>query len=214
MGKGFIKIINDIKDEILDIIYPAKNKCIVCDSDFYGICPLCNKSIKRVKNFEKIISYGYYNGALKKIILEFKYNKNFIAGKILADYLSTLIDENIIDIDCIVFVPSSREALKRRGFNQCEFLAREISKKLNIEVIDCISKHKNIKEQKSLTKEERFKNIQNAFFIKDNKLIKNKNLLLIDDVTTTGATVLECEEVLKKQEIKSIKILTVAKSYI
>lgn len=214
MGKGIIKFINEIKDEFLDILYPYKNKCIICNSDFYGICPLCDKSIKRIKNHEDIISYGYYNGTLKKLILEFKYNKNFIAGKIITNYLCELIENSISNIDCIVYVPSSKKALKLRGFNQCEFLAKEVGKKLNIEVIDCIKKRNNIKEQKSLSKEERYNNIINAFFIEDNKKIKNKNILLIDDVTTTGATVLACKNLLKKQQIKSIKILTVAKSYI
>lgn len=214
MGKGFIKFLKEIKEEFLDILYPYKNKCIICNSDFYGICPLCNNSIKRVKNHDDIISYGYYNGALKKLILEFKYNKNFIAGKILASYLCDLINNKIPNIDYIVYVPSSKKALKSRGFNQCEFLAREVGKNLNIEVIDCIKKYDNIKEQKSLSKEDRYKNIVNAFFIDDNTKIKNKNILLIDDVTTTGATITACENLLKKQEIKTIKILTLAKSYI
>lgn len=209
-----MNIINQLKEEILDILYPYKNKCIICDSDFYGICPLCSKRIKRVKNHEDIISYGYYNGVLKKLILEFKYNKNFTAGKILSNYLCDLIKDNISYVDCIVYVPSSKKALKSRGFNQCEFLAKEVGKRLNIEVVDCIKKHNNIKEQKSLSKEERYENIINAFFIDDDIKIKNKNILLIDDVTTTGATVLACQNLLKKHKIKTIKILTLAKSYI
>lgn len=214
MGKGFIKFINEIKEEFLDILYPYKNKCIICNADFYGICPLCNKSIKRVKSHEEIISYGYYNGALKKLILDFKYNRNFIAGKILSNYLCDLIEEKLNNIDCIVYVPSSKKTLKLRGFNQCEFLSKEIGKRLNIEVFDCIKKYDNIREQKSLSKEDRYKNMINAFFIEDNTKIKNKNILLIDDVITTGATVSACEDLLKKQNIKTIKILTLAKSYI
>ena len=47
MGKGIIKLLNEIKEEILDIIYPPISKCIVCDAEFIGICPICNTSIKR-----------------------------------------------------------------------------------------------------------------------------------------------------------------------
>ncbi|WP_291648871.1 phosphoribosyltransferase family protein [Clostridium sp.] len=75
-------------------------------------------------------------------------------------------------------------------------------------------KVKNIKEQKTLSKEDRFKNIEGAFGIKNNKNIKNKNIILIDDVITTGATLFECENLLKKSGVNSIKMLTVAKSYI
>ena len=216
MGKRFAKLLIALKDELLDIIYPPKNNCIICDSEFIGICPICKSKIKRVKNMNDIISYGYYNFHLKKLIFEFKYNKNFVAGSILVEFLCELIKENNInnEIDYIVFIPSSKKALRSRGFNPCEYLAEEIKKTLNINICKDIIKNKNIKEQKYLSKEERFKNIKNAFKLKSNKKIKNKKLLLIDDVMTTGATLYECKKLLEKNGACSIKILTVAKSYI
>ncbi|GAA0110074.1 ComF family protein [Clostridium tertium] len=214
MGKGLIKLLREIIDELLDIIYPPKNKCITCDNEVIGVCPICKSKIMRVKEESKILSYGYYSGVMKKLILEFKYNKNFLAGNILADYLCELINENNIDVDAILFIPSSKKALKDRGFNQCEFMAQKLSRTLNIPIYSDIIKVKNIKEQKTLSKEDRFKNIEGAFGIKSNKNIKNKNIILIDDVITTGATLLECEKLLKKSGANSIKILTVAKSYI
>lgn len=201
-------------DELLDIMYPPKNKCIACDNEVIGLCPICKKKIIRVKEDSKVLSYGYYSGVMKKLILEFKYNKNFLAGNIITDYLCELINENNIDADAILFIPSSKKALKNRGFNQCEFIAERISRKLNIPIYRDIIKSKNIKEQKTLSKEDRLKNVEGAFKIKNNKNIKDKNIILIDDVITTGATLLECEKLLKKYEANSIKILTVAKSYI
>ena len=120
MGKRIIKLLISSKDEILDIIYPPKNSCIICESEFIGICPLCKSKIKRVKDNDKVISYGYYNGILKKLILEFKYNKNFVAGSILVEFLCEIIKKNNLDVDYIVFIPSSKKAMKDRGFNQCE----------------------------------------------------------------------------------------------
>ena len=117
MGKGLIKLLREIIDELLDIIYPPKNKCITCDNEVIGVCPICKSKIMRVKEESKILSYGYYSGVMKKLILEFKYNKNFLAGNILADYLCELINENNIDVDAILFIPSSKKALKDRGFN-------------------------------------------------------------------------------------------------
>lgn len=214
MGKWITKILISLKDELLDIIYLPKNSCIICDSEFIGICPLCKSKIKRVKEFDKVHSYGYYNGVLKKLILEFKYNKNFVAGSILVDFLCNMIIENKFDIDFIVYIPSSKKAIRDRGFNQCEYLAEEISKNLSISVCKDIIKNKNIKEQKLLSKEERYKNIKGAFSLKTDKNIKNKKLLLLDDVMTTGATLYECEKLLKESGAISINILTVAKSYI
>lgn len=214
MGKRIVEFLISLKDEILDIIYPPKNSCIICESEFTLICPMCKGKIQRVKDISEIISYGYYSGVLKKLVLEFKYNKNFIAGSLLAEFLCEVISENNIDIDVIVFVPSSKKALRERGFNQCEYLAKEISKKLKIDLCKDIIKVKNTKEQKLLSKEERYKNIAGAFVLKSERNIKNKRILLIDDVITTGATLHECEKILKLNGATSIKILTVAKSYI
>ena len=214
MGKRIVELLISLKDELLDIIYPPKNNCIICESEFSGICPLCISQIKRVKDNESVIAYGYYSGVLKQLILEFKYKKSFVAGSILVEFLLDLIQSNNISIDGIVFIPSSKKALKQRGFNQCEYLANELSKKLKVNLYKDVIKVKNTKEQKLLSKEERFKNISGAFDLIDNSNIKNKKLLLIDDVVTTGATVHECEKMLEKNGAKSIKILTVAKSYI
>ena len=104
--------------------------------------------------------------------------------------------------------------MKKRGFNQCEIIARKLGEKLDLPVYSDIVKIKNTKEQKALSKEERFINIKGAFKVKNSNNIKNKKIILIDDVITTGATLLECEKVLKENGVKEIKILTVAKSYI
>ena len=214
MGKGIVELLISLKDELLDIIYPPKNICIICESEFIGICPLCKSKIQRVKENDEILSYGYYNGVLKKLILEFKYNKNFVAGSILAEFLCEIIKNNAMDIDYIVFIPSSKKAMKERGFNQCEYLAQELKKRLNINICKDVIRNKNVMEQKLLSRDERINNIKGAFSLKSNKNIKNKKLLLIDDVITTGATLYECQKILIENGAISIKMLTVAKSYI
>lgn len=214
MGKRIIELLITLKDEILDIVYPPKNSCIICESEFVGICPLCKSKIQKIKEDDEILSYGYYNDVLKKLILEFKYKQNFVAGRILAEFLNDLIKNSNLEIDCIIFIPSSKKALKERGFNQCEYLAKEINKFLKVDIYKDLIKAKNIKEQKLLSKEDRFKNIKGAFSLKTNKNINNKRVLLIDDVVTTGATLYECEKLLRENGAYSIKMLTVAKSYI
>ena len=111
--------------------------------------------------------------------------------------LYELIKENKIEAEAIVFIPSSKRALKDRGFNQCEFLAKEISRRSDIKIYKDIIKAKNIKEQKTLSKEDRIKNVKDAFKIKDKNNIKGKKIILLDDVITTGATLFECEKILK-----------------
>lgn len=215
MEQKIIKKIKYITSAVLDIIYPPANKCIICDAeDFIGICPLCKGSIKRVKSQEEILSYGFYGGILKELILSFKYGKNFTAGDVLAELLLTLIKEEKVEGDYICYVPMSKKAIKKRGFNQCEIIGKKIGEELNIPISNCIVKSKDTKEQKTLAKEERIKNVKGAFEIKEEAKIYNKKIILIDDVVTTGATLQECREILKKSDVEKITILTIAKSHI
>ncbi len=215
MGKEIIKIIKIALEALLDIIYPYDNKCIICGVEgFLGICSKCKSEIKRVHQQEEIMAYGYYGGVLKKLILNLKYHKSFIAGKVLADLLCQIIIEKKLSIDCICYVPISKDSLKKRGFNQCRVLAKNISSILDIPVIDCLVKVKETKEQKLLGKEERMKNILDAFEIKNKEKLFKKNILLIDDVYTTGATINECKKNIEKCNINKIYLLTIAKSNI
>ena len=215
MGKEIIKIIKIALEALLDIIYPYDNKCIICGVEgFLGICSKCKSEIKRVHQQEEIMAYGQYGGVLKKLILNLKYHKSFIAGKVLADLLCQIIIEKKLSIDCICYVPISKDSLKKRGFNQCSVLAKNISSILDIPVIDCLVKVKETKEQKLLGKEERMKNILDAFEIKNKEKLFKKNILLIDDVYTTGATINECKKNIEKCNINKIYLLTIAKSNI
>ncbi|MEN8079029.1 ComF family protein [Clostridioides difficile] len=216
MGKTILKIIIKIYNEILDIIYPPEEKCIICDeSGFIGICPYCKSNIK-VSNINDSgnISYGFYGGALKKLILEFKYSGNFIAGDILSEFLLEIINKENINGDIICYVPMTKKSIKKRGFNQCKVIANNISFYTNIDVSNCIKKVKDTREQKTLSKEERNINVKGVFAITNDSDIKGKNVILIDDVMTTGATVNECKNILKKSGANKIFILTIAKSNI
>ena len=201
--------------EILNIIYPIEERCMVCDEEgFIGICPSCKSRINKAKNEGSILSYGFYGGILKSLILKFKYESNYNVGYLLANFLIEIIRESEIDIDIICYIPMIRKDERKRGFNQCRLIANEIGYNLNIPVSNCIKKVKHTKEQKKLTKEERIKNLIGAFEVKSNEDIKNKRVLLIDDVMTTGATIGECTKILKKSGVKEIIVLTIAKSNI
>lgn len=201
--------------EILNIIYPIEERCMVCDEEgFIGICPSCKSRINKAKNEGSILSYGFYGGILKSLILKFKYESNYNVGYLLANFLIEIIRESEIDIDIICYIPMIRKDERKRGFNQCKLIANEIGYNLNIPVSNCIKKVKHTKEQKKLTKEERIKNLIGAFEVTSNEDIKNKRVLLIDDVMTTGATIGECTKILKKSGVKEIIVLTIAKSNI
>lgn len=218
MGKKFKKVIKSILEGIIEIIYPTEYKCIVCnEDDCYGICDNCLSKINTIpiENQSDIISYGYYGGILKKLILDFKYKSNFTAGDVLSYLLSEYIINNINYKNYVLtYVPLSQKSRKKRGFNQCEYICRHIGRKLSIECVDIIVKCRETKEQKTLNKSERMLNLKDAFKIRSKINIENVNIMLIDDVTTTGATLRECCRILKKCGVNDIKLLTLAKSHI
>lgn len=220
MGKKFkasIKLFNYILKGILEIIYPRENYCIICgEEDYIGICKRCRNSIKRVNNYNNNIeSYGYYGGVLKELILKFKYYNNFTAGDILAELLVDYIKKEFFYKDFIItYIPLSKKSKKKRGFNQCQYIANKIGHSLDIVCMEVLIKTKENKEQKLLNYTERYENIKDVFELKRNVDIKNLKLILIDDVTTSGATIDEACKILKKYGVKDIKLLTLAKSQI
>lgn len=215
MGKRIVKTLKHIINAILDIIFPPEEICISCLEDGYvGLCPRCLSKIKKVKNEKEFFSYGYYIGPLKDLILSFKYKENYLAGAMLGEFLCNLIEESNLKFDIIVYVPLSKRSIKKRGFNQCEILSEKISEKYNIPISKALIKIKETKEQKSLSKEDRKTNVINAFDVINKDEIYNKNIILIDDVKTTGVTAKECKRVLDMHGAKSVKIVTVAQNII
>lgn len=218
MGKTIKRIIRKLWEGLIEVVYPRENYCIICkEEDCFGICDTCIKSIKTIDNLyqDEIVSYGYYGGVLKDLILKFKYKNNFTAGDILAEFLEVYITKNFNYKKYIItYIPLSKKSKKIRGFNQCEYIAKKISRDLSIEVLEVLVKQKETKEQKKLKRDERYENIKDAFQVKKGIEVKNYNIILIDDVTTTGATIQEAHKLLKKFEVKHIKLLTLAKSHI
>ena len=91
-------------------------------------------------------------------------------------------------------------------------IAKEIAKNTNIELENnCLFKVKNITEQSKLNKEEREKNIQGVYILKNEERLFNKNVILLDDIYTTGSTVNECCRILKQANSKNIGVFTIAK---
>ena len=116
------------------------------------------------------------------------------------------------DFDIITFIPATKDSMKKRGYNQSELLAKHIGKNMNIDVKGYLSKIKETKDQIGLTEEMRWLNSMNSFSLKNQYPLKGKNVLLVDDVITTGATAFSCAKEIKKGGAKNVIILTAAKS--
>jgi len=112
-------------------------------------------------------------------------------------------------IDALVPVPLSSKRLRQRGYNQSERLASGIREITGIPVITkAIKRKKFVQSQTKLSRHERQENVSDMFQLKDESLLKNKHILLIDDICTTGSTLISCIDVLKTIEGIHISVLT------
>ena len=211
MGEEVKIILKALFKGVLEILYPKEGKCIICGDEADGICIKCRSKIVLCSKGEGCV--GFYKGVLKELILKFKYEKNFSAGDILVMLLEEKL--SLYDEDCyLTYIPSSKKALKERGFNQCEYIANEIGYRNNYKVINTLKKVKGTKVQKTLSREERIENLKGAFEVIEERKVEGKKFIIIDDVITTGATLKEAEEVLKRHGALQINTLTIAKTYI
>jgi competence protein ComFC len=225
MGKRIFQFIRYLFDSIISIIYTYEYKCELCGEylEEGDICEKCKNKIKLCKfpvvlnknNYNvKCYNVSYYSGDITKLILNFKYKSNFRCGDILADFMIELIERENIRFDVVTFVPMTKSALSKRGYNQSKILAKIIGKKFGLPVIDCIEKVKETKDQIGLGSEERWMNVSKSFKLKSNKDIIKKCILLVDDVFTTGATTFFCSGEMLEKGAKKVIVLTVAKSRI
>ena len=240
--------VKNFYDRILDLVYPPV--CGICgkfNQDF--LCKKCQKMLEAEAKFEidQVDNQEYffenhlyifkYEGIIRKLILNYKFNEKSFLYKTFINFL--LKNEKFFKIlksyDTIIPVPVSSKRMNERGYNQSELLANDIVKQIieissnhmlngilitqkdNIQklkcecVTDCLIKNKNIIEQSKLNKEQRQKNIQGVYILKNKEKLINKKILLIDDIYTTGSTANECCKILQEAKPKKIDVFTVAK---
>ena len=163
--------------------------------------------------FRSNVSLCHYVDSAAKIIKNLKYgNKKYLA-KYVADMMIAMVSK-FKDLDIITFVPASKTRIKSRGFNQAEEIAIHIGESLNIEVRKLLIKTKETTHQAGGTQKDRMKNLEDSFAINEEfeDEIENKNILIIDDVFTTGSTLNECTKTLKKKNPKCVYCATFAKT--
>lgn len=186
------------------------NRCITCDRpiDNTGECSIC-KSEKIY--FEKGYCVYPYAGAVRNTILNFKFKNMALYYTYLGSKMTEYYFEYIMEsYDYITAVPIHKKKLKLRGYNQAELLAEYISEQINIPYCTILKRTVNTKPQNALSKKERVTNIKNAFSLIDNIDIKNKSILIVDDIFTTGTTINECCKVLKKAGAFKVDFLSLS----
>ncbi len=177
-------------------------KHIEDDTDEY-----CDECLLNPKSYEKGFPLLRYDSLSSSIMYDIKYNNKKYYARVFARMIYTVWGKEIkkLNIDCIIPIPIHKKRLKQRGYNQAEILAAYLSEylKINLEN-EVLSRVKNTKAQKELNPKERIKNLKEAFI--GNIEYKNyfKNVLLVDDIYTTGATIEACTRSLKAIGVEKV----------
>jgi ComF family protein len=214
-----------VKNFFLDLIFPKF--CLGCKREGNFLCQDCFSTLEILTSHQKFngknladlyFPVNYENFLIKKLISNFKYPplikelKKELAFVIVSHFLLLDKKPNFSDF-VLVPIPLSKKKLKWRGFNQAEEIAKELADFLKIPLIsDCLIKIKETRDQVELSEKERRENVKGVFFVKNKEKIIGKNVLLVDDVFTTGATMEEAARVLKETGAKKIVGIVVAKA--
>ena len=218
---------------IWDIVFPKK--CINCRREGSYLCEdclslveinpfqycLCEKMEKKDKcdrckdkNLDKLFSASSFkNKIVKESIHKFKYGYIKDLAKPLAlivlSHLQT-VDAEIDKSFIIIPVPLSNKKKRRRGFNQSEEIGEIISEATGIPLLsDALVKIKETSPQMEMGREERINNVKGCFEMK--AALKNRDIILLDDVYTTGSTLEECARILKQSGARKVWGVTVAR---
>jgi len=208
---------------ILDIVFPVN--CVGCKKS--GVI-LCENCLSGSPNAERESApwifpiYDYRHPIIKKSIWMFKYNNKRKFADIFGIVLHERIIEELSELEVmenfreplLIPIPLSHYRLKERGYNQALLLCKKIielgSGNLKLEKGVLIKPKETMHQAKIENRSARLKNIVGSFTVKNPEIIKNRNIILIDDVTTTGATLTEARKILKQSGAKKIVAFTVA----
>jgi ComF family protein len=191
--------------------------------------PVIQGTLLPTKRNRKFFALAHYDGIIRQAIHDIKYRGHFaIIKELVAMFPASPAGEPNLPFtfDYLVPVPLSPKRLHDREFNQSEKLAQFLNYELSharrqagiknyakTKVLDCLIRTKETKPQFNLSEKERLKNVRGAFAVKRNSysIIHNSTVCLVDDVSTTGATISECAKVLRQAGVKKVCAACIAK---
>jgi len=204
--------------KILLIIFPEK--CLRCKKKNDTLCLNCAEKISEPKYFQKTLTIlPYKNPLVRKSIWLFKYSHRKSLSKTFAILIANNLQEDLFEKNIfgkkewvIVPIPRTKKRLKKIGYNQNELLCKDLSKILKIPFSAkvLVKDRETIPQMSVKDRAERLKNVKDSFKCLGKFYIKDKNIILVDDVVTTGATLNEATRALKKSGAETVMTYVVA----
>jgi competence protein ComFC len=201
------------------------NQCVHCSEPYLGkekiLCFLCEEELEKLKvmdqqhiyacsAIDQLYSAYYYlkSSPSQSVIESYKYKGQKRIGKWIANHLINKVSPG--DYDQILFVPMHRKKKRERGFNQAEEIAIQLSKRMKLSIVEAMERVENISSQTKQEKFNRYNRSKTIYGCLSDRLKNNARVLLIDDVLTSGATLVACAESLKRDYACHITVLTFA----
>ena len=206
------------------VVYAGMSVCDRCAADLprqeRPLCLRCglSKSLCTCKStatvLDAVCAPFRYEGAVKRGILRFKENGTALTAAHYAKEIAETVKQEFEDVvfDCVTFVPMEKADLRERGYNQSEWLARNVAKQLGLPLVPTLCKVFSTKPQKEVPAGEREGNLRGALDCLPNVNVSDKRFLVVDDVCTTGATLRECALILKIYGASAVYGATLAKT--
>ena len=202
-------------DDCEGSLQKCEKVCEVCGTPVRSEAHFCVVCSENKRLFDYARAPLVYKDNVIRAVHNFKYNGNKYLARPFAKIMLSSYNELkslVGGFDLIVPIPLHKTKLKKRGFNQAELLAKEVSLLTDVPMENVAIRVKNTSTQTDLSKSERKLNLENAFDLLDKSKVKNKNVLIIDDILTTGATTESLAEILRKAKAKNICVLTFART--
>lgn len=187
-------------------LFNTGSQCVFCGREIAideRVCDACKADEQKfyeAKLNKNELSYIYqYDGVIKKLLHSLKYNDDIKGAYYIADIMAKELGKIDVDLkNCVITnVPIHKNRLKSRGFDQCEVIAKQISKLNGALYLQLFKRVKNTKPQYTLNARERAQNMSGAFeFVETDIDLTEKTVILIDDIYTTGSTLRECVKLL------------------
>ena len=210
-------------DSLLDLLYPRRRAfCHRISPEGEPVCNACAGKLPYTRGAEQrqrlpgipvCISPLYYEGDVRQSLLRYKFGGRREYAKIYGEFLTKCIDENGMSCDSITWTPLSRKRLRCRGYDQARLLAEEIAERTGIPCRQLLRKIRNNPAQSgSGSPEKRRANVLGVYVCADEEAVRGRQILLVDDIVTTGATLSECAKILHRAGAAGVSACTLART--
>lgn len=191
-------------------------RCEVCSQPYSGDVPVftCPNCHGEAFHFENAIAMVRSRGVVREMVHRLKYGKELWLGRIFAVWMREGLSDPRLQgwtPDALVPVPLHPRRCREREFNQAEILCQELSRLCGTPVVLPLARRRYTTTQTQLDRRGRRQNLRDAFILVKNRDVTNMNLLLVDDVLTTGSTLDACAAVLLEGGAASVRALTAAR---